>query len=373
MQTNTPISILIVQGKVSDFAGGELYTFEIAKKLFQRGHHVFIYTQEIGLLGNNLEKIGVKLFTQLDKIPQPDIIHGHQLMRTAEVLDFFPTTASIFVCHNNTGNVTLPPNSKRIVQVFGVSQLCVERLRNYGIEESRLDLLENFVDTNRFQQRPALPQIPTQAAVFSNYATWDGYLPAIKAACEAEGISLEVLGSGVGNNHPQPELVLPHFDLVFAKARAALEAMAIGNAVILCDFAGLGEMVTSQNYDRLKPLNFGFSALAQPHDVEIIRTEIRKYNPLESAKVTDRIRRESTLEAYIIRLEEIYFHAIRYPMMPDKKRLFTWQFRMISFLLAKWAVVPEAKRSQLKRLFKYPFLIAQQFLENQLLTRKTKQ
>ena len=35
------------------------------------------------------------------------------------------------------------------------------------------------------------------------------------------------------------------YDLVFAKARCALEAMAVGAAVVLCDTHGLGPMVTS--------------------------------------------------------------------------------------------------------------------------------
>ena len=231
-------------------------------------------------------------------------------------------------------------------------------------------MLENFVDINRFVQRPALPPVPTRAAVFSNYATWDGYLPAIKAACDAEGISLEVIGSGVGNRQLYPEQVLPQFDIVFAKARAALEAMAIGNAVILCDFAGVGEMVTSQNYDRFKPLNFGFSALTQPHSLDVIRAEIRKYNPLESIKVTERIRQETTLDAYIIQLEEIYRQAISSPIMNDKKRLFTWQFRLMAFLSAKWAALPEAQHSMLKKLFHMPLSLAKRFLEAQLVKRR---
>ena len=126
--------------------------------------------------------------------------------------------------------------------------------------------------------------------------------------------------------------------------------------------------LTSQNYDRFKPLNFGFSALTQPHSIDIIRAEIRKYNPLESIKVTERIRRETTLEAYIIQLEKIYHQAINSPIVNDKKRLFTWRFRLMAFLSAKWAALPEAQRGKLKKLL--PFSLVKQFLEAQLIKRR---
>ena len=46
----------------------------------------------------------------------------------------------------------------------------------------------------------------------------------------------------------RPEELLPKYDLVFAKARCALEAMATGCAVVLCDFAGLGSMVNPERF-----------------------------------------------------------------------------------------------------------------------------
>ena len=39
------------------------------------------------------------------------------------------------------------------------------------------------------------------------------------------------------------------YDIVFAKARAAIEAMAVGAAVIVCDFDGVGPMVSTENVD----------------------------------------------------------------------------------------------------------------------------
>ena len=57
--------------------------------------------------------------------------------------------------------------------------------------------------------------------------------------------------------------MLGQYDIVFAKARCALEALAVGNAVVLCDTVGVGPMVTTGEVDRLRRLNFGVRALRE--------------------------------------------------------------------------------------------------------------
>jgi Glycosyltransferase Family 4 len=358
MSSKSFFSILIVQNSLVNHTGEELYTSEIARELQKHGYNVIIYAQRVGLLAQNLKKSGIQVFTRLKDIPKPDVIHGHCLFRTAEALDYFTNTPAVFVCHNHTNNSSLPPRSGRVLQTFGVSQVCCDFLLKAGIEQTRVQLLENFVDIQRFAQRSELPKIPTRAAVFSNYATWDGYLPAIKEACNAEGLSLEVIGSGVGNKKLNPELELPQYDIVFAKARAAIEAMAVGNAVILCDFAGVGEMVSTQNYERLKPLNFGFAALTKPHDVAVIRHEIQQYSPFESVSVSHRIRQEANLEAYISKLEKIYLNATTTKIKTSKKQLYTWRLRLLNKVINCWFEIPEARRIKLKHLFQYPIRMA---------------
>ena len=88
--------------------------------------------------------------------------------------------------------------------------------------------------------------------------------PVIREACIRAGLRLDTVGIGSGNPLANPEHVLPRYDIVFAKAKAAMEAMAVGNAVVLCDFAGVGPMVSPENFAQLLPMNFGFQALTQP-------------------------------------------------------------------------------------------------------------
>src|SRR5207253_87507 len=112
-----------------------------------------------------------------------------------------------------------------------------------------------------FRQRTRLPGRPGRGLVFSNRASRHTHLPCVRAACRAVGVNLDVVGEESGNQVSDPESILPRYDIVFAKARCALEAMAVGNAVVLCDYTGAGPMVTSENFDALRVMNFGRGVL----------------------------------------------------------------------------------------------------------------
>jgi hypothetical protein len=112
----------------------------------------------------------------------------------------------------------------------------------------------------------------------------------LREACARRGIALDLAGSGAGAFVENPEEVLPQYDLVFAKARCALEAMACGAAVIVCDARGLAGMVTSAGVDALRGLNFGARTLQRSITVANVLGEIDRYDPADAARVSGRIR-----------------------------------------------------------------------------------
>jgi hypothetical protein len=105
-------------------------------------------------------------------------------------------------------------------------------------------------------------------------------------------------------------VLLPRYDLVFAKARSAHEALAVGAAVIACDERGLGPVVTAANYDRLRRLNFGFRCLDAPVSVDGVLAAIDRYDPVDAAAVTQRVRDEAGLEHALDDIEAVYGHAV---------------------------------------------------------------
>lgn len=292
-------------------SGTELYTRDLALALKRRGHEPAVFAGEVGPLAQDLREAGIPISDRFEELPgRFDLIHGQHFSPTLQALARFPGIPAVHVCHDHSWGPDKTPLHPRIVRHFGVSRICQERLVREGIEPGRADLLLNWVDLRRFPARPPLPERPRRALVFSNYATEENHLAVVRAACRLADLELDVVGAGVGRPVREPGAILTGYDLVFAKAKAALEAMATGTAVVLCDFAGVGPMVGTRNVQELRPLNFGFAALTAPFEVPVLLERIGQYNALDALKLRDLVRAECGLEVAVDRLLGIYQEVV---------------------------------------------------------------
>ena len=223
----------------------------------------------------------------------------------------FPNVPAIYFCHGWLPFEEMPPKFPRILRYVAVDQTCKDRLVfEHGIAADRVQLLLNFVDLNRFKARGPLPKKPLRALVLSNNVHEGNGLSAIREACDRFQITLDAVGQSVGNPGQRPESLLAQYDLVFAKGRAALEALAVGNAVISCDTAGVGAMVTPDNVEALRQLNFGIRALRHPVHVETIAAEIARYSPVRSAQASYWIRKNALMGRVVDQLVQLYEEVI---------------------------------------------------------------
>lgn len=280
----------VLQGRT----GTEVYIFELALSLLKRGHLPVVYSPRLGPLADELRVKTVPVIDDLRLLAEPpDIIHAHHSPPAVEALLRFPYVPSLFVCHDRLAWHDQPPHFDRFLRYVAVDYNCRERLiAESGIDPSRVLVLLNSADLARFKERPPLPNRPQRALIFSNQ---DTQVKAITEACRQAGIEVETLHQFRAQG-ATPEAVLPHFDLVFAKARCAIEAMAVGAAVIVCDDVGLGGMVTSENFDHARALNFGRRFMQGPLKAADIVGEIAKYQADDALKVAQRIRVEASLE-----------------------------------------------------------------------------
>ena len=209
---------------------------DLAFGLKTAGHKPMVYSPELGEIADEIHASGIPVFSQLqDLSDEPDIVHGNHHVQTVEALLKFRNARGLFVCHDRRGHMSAPPRMSRILRYVAVDHNCLERLtEEYGIPQHLTRVIYNSVDTRRFVARPPLPAHPQRALVFSNYAGPGTHLDAVQQACARMNLPVDVLGSIAGNSASAPELILGGYDLVFAKARCALEAMAVGAAVVLC-------------------------------------------------------------------------------------------------------------------------------------------
>ncbi|MDT5263314.1 MAG: hypothetical protein QOC61_2318 [Acidobacteriota bacterium] len=102
------------------------------------------------------------------------------------------------------------------------------------------------------------------------------------------------MGALVGKPCERPETVVGDYDIVLAKGRTALEALATGASVILYLRRAIGPLVTDGELERLLPLNFGIRAMTRLFDpvefAQALSVELARYDSQDAAHVSRRIR-----------------------------------------------------------------------------------
>lgn len=307
-----PLRILFTNITLASRTGTEVYIKEAALGLLRRGHTPLVYSPDLGEIAEEIRAATVPVVDDLSRLgAPPDIIHGHHHQQAMTALLHFPGVPGIFATHDWTVWHDAPPLFPRIRRYVAVDWTTHDRvLFEHGIPEERVRVLPNWADLERFPPRGPLPERPRRALVFSNYARGDTHLPAVQEACRRAGLPLDVVGSGVGRSLASPGEAIAEHDLVFAKAKCALEALAVGAAVVLCDYRGLGQMVTSADLDALRRLNLGLRTLRRPLVPELILREIERYNARDAAEVSRRVREEAGLEPALDRLLTLYEEVI---------------------------------------------------------------
>jgi len=352
------LKILITNTRLDGFTGTEVVVRDLALELQRQGHTPLVYSPLLGAMAQEIRNHGIEVANELNNLScVPDVIHGHHHPQVVEALLYFPSLPAIYVCHSATAEIDEPFYFSRILRYVAVDNHCKTRLENaHDIPAQRIEVVLNAVDLRRFLPRAALPSRPQRALVFSNYASRYTHLPAVRRACRRMGLKFDVLGSLAGTCVADPESVLPRYDLVFAKARCALEAMAAGSAVVLCDFAGAGPMVTSENFDHLRAMNFGAGVLVNPLQPEYIRAEIARYDATDAGRVSQRVRQEAGVEAATRRWIALYTEVIEESRrsQPDREG----ELRALANYLRKWnyAAGSDAARNVVKRIRRIPIV-----------------
>jgi hypothetical protein len=304
------LRILITNNTLAGRAGSELYVRDLALALMRRGHYPVAYSTVLGDVAEELRRAAVPVIDDLAQLGRaPDIIHGQHHLDAMTAMMYFPKTPAVFVCHGWLPWEELPPIFPSIKRYIAVDDLCRERLlTTEGILEQDIEVIYNFVDIERFQQRSPLPQEPRSALIFSNYAGNNQMVDAIRAACARAGIEkVDVVGAGSGNVVNHPETILTGYDVVFAKARCALEALATGCAVIVADFSGLGGMVTTDNVAGMRKLNFGVKTMQSGRvNEESIFRELQNYSAGNAKQVSDWIRNDGNMSIAIDKWLRVY-------------------------------------------------------------------
>ncbi|MBV8515943.1 MAG: glycosyltransferase [Acidobacteria bacterium] len=320
MSTPEPRRILIATAALDAPSGTDLYTRDLAVTLQRRGVQPVVYATRVGALRRSVRNASVPVVSDVaDLAAAPDVIHGHHHLETIAAMARFPGVPALFVCHDAISWHSIPPRGPRLRAYVAVDRNCRDRMMfEHGIPERDIRIFANAVDLERFPRRGPLPEKPRRALVFSNSAAENTFAAPIRDACARRGIAVDLAGVASGNVIV-PENVLRDYDVVFAKGRSALEAMASGCAVVAADLRGIGGMVTTERLDAMRVLNFGHRLLDTPTTVESVLAELDRYDPADAAPVTDRIRASAGVDLLAQQYIELYEELLASPIDVDPR------------------------------------------------------
>ena len=315
MEAPAALTILITNLKLTARSGTEMYVRDLSLELRRRGHTPMVYTPiASGAIVDELRRATVPVVDRLERIGlRPDVIHGHHAHQVMAALLHFDQTPAIFFCHDYAAWHDEPPLFPRIRRYVAVDHTCLDRLVcQSGVDKPSAEVVLNFVDLQRFTPRAPLPARPARALVFSHLAAaGDGFFSELAAACRERGIAVEVAGADSERTVEHPETILGTYDLVFAKGKAALEALAVGAAVVLCDQMGLGPMVTLDRLDELQAGNFGRRHLLQPVTRRAAGEQIDRYDAADAAAVSRTLRTRAGIVERVDELIALYRRVIQ--------------------------------------------------------------
>lgn len=306
------MKVLLTNNTLADRAGTELYVRDVALELLRLGHQPMAYSTSLGEVAEELRAAGMPVVQALSDLAEtPDLIHCQHHYDTATALLWFPETPAVYFCHGAVPWEEKPFRFPQILRYVAVDEPCRERLiAEGGVPGEDIEMVFNFYDSARFPPRVPLPARPIRALAFGNVFSEAGGLPALRQACNGCGISLDAVGFGTDQSAAEPGPLLGQYDVVFAKARSAIEAMAVGAAVILCGDERIGPLVTTQNFDALRRLNFGFRTFTRPLTVGAIAAELKGYDALEANAVARRVRENCELKPAVERIVRVYAQVL---------------------------------------------------------------
>lgn len=313
--------ILLTNIQLDRPAGTEIVVRDLAIGLLRRGHRPIVYSPKLGEIAAMLAARGVSVIDDIRKLGEPpDIIHAHHSIPSGEALIRFPQVPAVYVCHSFSHWLEAPLHFPQIGAYVAVDEACRDRLvHQEGIDSKRIVVLYNAVDLARIPPRPhPLRSRPLRGLAFGKAAG----VPQLRMACERLGIHYEALGAAAGRWSEKPEQELVNFDLVFASARAALEALCCGCAVLVCDHRGFAGLVTSRNFASLRERNFGLRTLEDPITVERCVQEIERYDRAEALLAAEKAREDADLERLLDAFEKLYSEVLtgaRRPLMGMKE------------------------------------------------------
>lgn len=282
------LKVLLTNHHLLDYTGSEVYTLAIAKYLKQNNCDVVVYSRYVDKIEKDFKDLEIPVVNHLEEIKkiQFDIAHVHHNINAAEVRLFFPELPIVFLSHG-----VLPFLEQASVFELGISNyLAVSdevkiNLVNSGIDENKISVIGNIIDTEHLITDQDIKSYPKQILVISAKLNVEKE-KIIRAACDILKINVKFVGGRFGEiNQVQLFKNINESDIIISLGRGIIEAVLSKRAAIVFDSNGGDGLITLYNYEEISKNNFSGRRFNKHFTAEELVEEIKKYNPNEINKL----------------------------------------------------------------------------------------
>lgn len=301
--------ILFTNNTLDSFAGSELYIYDLARELKARNHQITCFTLNAGKVADKLKEFGIETTNDLSTVKDIDVIHAHHRHEFKIAAAYFPFTPLVYVSHSALHPQERPTGGKNLITRYVAVSEAVGKLliETEGISPDLIDIVPNFADIPRFTAKNRIAEKPQRVLINSSYYEINDI---IREACTLAGIQeIEKIGAP-SKLVWDVENYIERADLVITVGKGAIEAMAMGRAVIVYRPVGADGMVTTENFEKLCANNFSSLAFSFHYDAAQLAAEINKYNREDAEAVMYRVRQEMDVSCAADKLLNVYKRAI---------------------------------------------------------------
>ncbi|MDB5079370.1 MAG: hypothetical protein JWP00_1294 [Chloroflexi bacterium] len=307
--------ILFTNNTLDNLAGSELYIYDLAREYKRRGLQVTCFTLKPGKISERLEKVGIRTTGDLSSVTDVDLIHAHHRLEFKLAAAYFPQVPLVHASLGPNHPYERPTGGKAIITCnIAISQLIKRILIEHeGICPGKIEVVPNFVNLERFSATRRIEKKPKRVLLLSNYFKEE---EAVRKACEAAG-GLELTWIGAASTPVwEVEKYIEQADIIVGKGQSALQAMAMGRAVVVFGPIYSDGLVTAENFEAMAACNFnGMSAMLEqdvpPQKMGVVElaAEFNKFDRDSAEALRDRVRAEFNVGRVAGKLLAIYEQA----------------------------------------------------------------
>ena len=291
----------VMANRLLDHAGGtEVHLLTVAEQLQRLGHEVCMYSPKLGPFADHVRRRGVDIAAELRDLPEGcDVVLTQDALVVYDLAERYPSAFHAFRICGDVFDFQLPPQLDGIVDMIVALSDRYARLAGACAVNAPVLRLRVPIDSDRLLPVAPIRPRPQRAVLLGNYPDRDQL---VRDAWERNGVEVIRVGAHPTRQRYDLSAALADADIVVAKGRAALDAMACGRAVSLFDVFGGDGWVTPSSYAAIEADNFAGQATSRVIGIAELERDLADYDPGMGAANRDLIAQHHDARRHAVEL-----------------------------------------------------------------------